>query len=137
MFSSFNWVKSFHMAIWTIMIQWSRWYISIFDGLVSIEKYMLSNLNFSISNLESIGSCRGRQNYFLDTLTSLRSILRLTDYRFMIAKITTESISVNETVYHANFISIKYQNAKVKSQMSSVNCQMSSCDISVDLVRSL
>ena len=33
-FSSFHLVKSFHVAIWTIMIQWSRWYISIFDGLV-------------------------------------------------------------------------------------------------------
>ena len=37
MFSSFNMVKSFHVALWTIMIQWSRWYISIFDGLVNLS----------------------------------------------------------------------------------------------------
>ena len=34
-FSSFHLVNPFHVAIWTIMIQWSRWCISIFDGLVS------------------------------------------------------------------------------------------------------
>ena len=35
---------------------------------------------------------------FLDALASLRSILRPTDCRFLIAKITSESISKNETV---------------------------------------
>ena len=39
-FISFLLVRSFHVADWTIMIQWSRWYISIFSIQISKVKFI-------------------------------------------------------------------------------------------------
>ena len=59
---------------------------------------------------------------FLDALASLRSKLRPTDRHFLIAKITPESITENETVLcqYQVPVNVNCQMSNVKSQMPNV-----------------